>query len=305
MADNINDSLNKTPRFREAYERLAAEIQAVPEGELMPIILDIQSTVATVLGAWKEIRGFRADFVSGLPSFDIALFDRLESYALALGHTHTVYQTANEPPATLVLLAGEVGKTREILVANVSLLMALGLLGATVLSELKGTNGYKNLAFDVFALSNILKKNWSRVSSKLTLTIAELDAAENAADRLVTAVGEREQAPAVAAQTTRERQAAFVLLSKAYEEVRAALGFLRRKQGDAESIAPSLYAARAAARKSNSDPAEKDKEKDKNALAANAAHVAEAQGQAKASVAGASETKTSNGAVEAVGPYAL
>jgi len=213
--------------------------------------------VATVLGAWKEIREFRADFVSALPSFDVTLFDKLESYALALGHAQTVYQTANEPPASLVLLAGKVLKTREILVANVTLLIALGLLEASVLGDLKGANGHKNIGFDVFALSNILKKNWDHVAAKLTRTLAELDAAENEADQLVTAVGEREQAPAVAAQTTRERQAAFVLLAKAYDEVRAALGFLRRIQGDADDIAPSLYSGRTSTRKKTTTDVEK------------------------------------------------
>ena len=289
MADVINDSLNKTPRFREAYERLAVEIHAIPASDLVPITVDIQSTVTTVLGVWKEIRGLRAEFVSALPNFDITLFDTLESYALALGHTQTVYQTASEPPASLVLLAGKVNKTREILVANVTLLIAMGLLEASVLGDLKGANGHKNIGFDVFALSNILKKIWARVSSKLTLTLVDLDAAENEADKLVTAVGEREQAPAVAAQTTRERQAAFVLLTKTYEEVRAALGFLRRKQGDVDKIAPSLYAGRANARKSNSTPVPK---------------AVDAVVQAPVAVATPNQPKTTTSAVNVAGPYA-
>ena len=289
MADVTNDSPNKTPRFREAYERLVVEIQAVPASDLVPITLDLQSTVTTVLGVWNEIRGFRADFVSALPSFDITLFDALESYALALGHTQTVYQTANEPPTSLVLLAGTVNKTREILVANVTLLIAMGLLEASVLGDLKGANGHKNIGFDVFALSNILKKNWAQVSSKLTLTLVDLDVAENEADKLVTAVGERERAPAVAAQTTRERQAAFVLMARAYEEVRAALGFLRRKQRDVDRIAPSLYAGRATARKSNSTPAP---------------NATDSVVQAPLAVATPNQPKPTTSAVNVAGPYA-
>jgi len=302
MSEIIGDPQNKTPRFREAFERLASEIQAVPESDLPSITVDVQSTVATVLGACHEMRTYREEIVTSLPSFDIKLFDGLESYALALGHAQTAYQTANEPSASLLALVSKVNKTRDILVANVSLLVAIGLLEASVLDDLKGANGHKNIGFDVFALSNILRKNWDKVSSRLTLTLADLDAAENEADQLVTAVGERERAPAVAAQTTRERQAAFYLLTKAYEEVRAALGFLRRKQGDAETIAPSLYLSRGGGKRSSSDAANKVAPVTPAPVVAvptNAPAV-----NAPAVVTTPSQTNPVKTAVEAAGPYA-
>ena len=73
------------------------------------------------------------------------------------------------------------------------------------------------------------------------------------ADQLVTAVGEREQAPVIAAEAVRDRHGAFTLFINAYDEVRAAITYIRRKQGDAESIAPSLYAGRTVSKKKPAD----------------------------------------------------
>lgn len=95
----------------------------------------------------------------------------------------------------------------------------------------------------------MLKKNWATVSVKSTSSEEELVQAQILADKLLTAVGEREQAPVVAAVAVRDRQAAFTLFVNAYDEVRAVIGYLRRKEGDADSIIPSLYAGRTVPKK--------------------------------------------------------
>ena len=46
------------------------------------------------------------------------------------------------------------------------------------------------------------------------------------------------------AQTARDRQAAYTLAVKAYEQVRAALAYVRRDYDDVDEILPSLYAGR-------------------------------------------------------------
>lgn len=192
-----------------------------------------------------EIRACRQSLVDQLPKFDIQQFDRLETFTLALGHAQTVYQTATEPPASLIALSDNATKMREVLLADVMTLVKRGLIEAAVLDDLKGTNGYKNLAFDLFALANIFRNNWAKISDRTSVETSELDQAEMLADQLITAVGEREQSPAIAALAVRDRQGAFTLFVRAYDEVRTAIMYLRRQQGDADKIAPSLYAGRA------------------------------------------------------------
>jgi hypothetical protein len=64
----------------------------------------------------------------------------------------------------------------------------------------------------------------------------EIYAAEDLADQLGTAIGLREQAPQVVAEAVRNRNAAFTLFIETYEEIRAAVGYLRRQEGDARRL---------------------------------------------------------------------
>jgi len=255
MTQPVSDPINATPRFRAAFERLLPAIQAVPENDLVTINIDVPSSVATALGAWPEVRALRDQIVKDVSSFDIALLDNLESYALALGHAQTEYQTATEPSPSLVALANENIKWRTILLNDVTTLMSRGILAETVTSDLRGINGHKNIAFDLFALANVLEKNWEKIKGRTSVTQDELVQAQILADRLVTAVGEKEQAPIVEAEAVRERQAAFSLFVNAYDEVRSVISYLRRKEGDVDSIIPSLYAGRALPKKKPTEDA--------------------------------------------------
>jgi hypothetical protein len=76
------------------------------------------------------------------------------------------------------------------------------------------------------------------------MTLAELDHMENLADQINQALGIREQMPELKASAARDRQAAYTLFVEAYDEVRAAIAYVRRKEGDVDELMPSLYAGR-------------------------------------------------------------
>jgi hypothetical protein len=75
------------------FKRVEAEIRSVPERELVPVNVDVLGAVTTVLGALPELRALRAQFAE-LRGFDLASFDKLRDYALALGHAHAMYPAA-------------------------------------------------------------------------------------------------------------------------------------------------------------------------------------------------------------------
>jgi hypothetical protein len=74
------------------------------------------------------------------------------------------------------------------------------------------------------------------------------------ATRLTRVVGVREQSPTVVAALTDERLRAFTQLIKAYDDARAAVSYLRRREGDVDEIGPNLYTGNTKPRKVN-DPA--------------------------------------------------
>jgi hypothetical protein len=257
MTETIPDPNNYTPRFRGAFAKMLAQIRNMPEDDFSSINIDVESSVATVLGSLAAIRGQREHIVKEAPSFDISSLDNLELYTLALGHAHTAYETATQPSPSLVAMGNDAMQRRTVMVSDINMLVSRGLLKDGLMSELKGINGYKNIAFDLFALSDIYRKNWDNIGERTSVKKEELDQVEDIADKLVTAAGEREQAPQLTAEAIRDRQAAFTIFINAYDEIRSVIGFIRRKQGDVDTIAPSLFLGRATGKKKdNGDKAQ-------------------------------------------------
>jgi hypothetical protein len=247
---NVTDVSAPVPRFRDAYQTLLEEMRAIPADKLMIVNLDIPTAVTTVLGALPQVRAIRAQVVATMPQFDIARFDKLEAYTLAVGYANSLYLAASQPSESLEDLAAEGVTMRDLLVAEATTLSQRRLIDGQRLKELKGANGYRNLAVDLFTLAAMVREVWPTLGGKTTLQLSELDQAETLADKLLTAVGQREQGPAVIATSAENRQRAFTLFISAYDNVRRVVTFLRWNEDDVDEIAPSLY-GKGARRKNN------------------------------------------------------
>ena len=176
-------------------------------------------------------------------------FDTMPTYALALMRANTEYKTATETPASVAALANSAVETRRVLLADLNSLISRGLLAESVLDSLQGVNGHKNIVVDIVTMADILKKNADKIAERTSVKPAEIYAAEDLADQLGTAIGLREQAPQIVAEAVRNRNAAFTLFIKTYEEICSAVGYLRRQEGDAASITPTLYTGRGPSKK--------------------------------------------------------
>lgn len=231
----------QTPRAPEAYNRLTGEITAVPTHKLRVISFDIATAVTILLGVWKQLLGLRARIVEEMPRFNIARFDKLEDYALALWHAHILYRAASEPVGSLQGLYEEGVDLRELLASDASALAKRGLLDATRLKELKGAVGYRPIASDLSLLPAVLRENGTAIAGKTAVTPAELDRAEVISEQILMALGERDQGPAVSAEATLNRQRAYTLFVEAYEDASGAVRFLRREEKDADDFVPTLY----------------------------------------------------------------
>ena len=170
---------------------------------------------------------------------------------------HIDYRAALDPPAELAGLVKTAIAKRAILLADVNMLIAYGLLAPEALDGLLGVNGYKNVMTDLGTLASILRTDSIIIAERTTVKPAELAAAEDLATKLGKTVGTRNRSPHVIAVATRNRQAAFTLFMKAHEEVRVAVQYIRHHEGDADTIMPSLFAGRGGRKKSTSVTADK------------------------------------------------
>jgi hypothetical protein len=239
---------SQAPRARDTYQRLSDEIRAVPDSALVGINIAVPPAVATVLGAVPRIRELRPSMAS-LPAVDIAEIDKLEDYALALAHAHTLYLAASEPPQPIEQLVTDGTSLRHLLLADATALAARGHVNEQRLKEVRGSTGYLDLAFDLTTLAALMREALSAGANRPVVYPAELDRAETIAEQLMAAVGSRTQVPAVVAAAGDVRQRAFTLMVHAYDEARRAVSFLRWRQGDADAVAPSLYAGRTGKRR--------------------------------------------------------
>jgi hypothetical protein len=220
------------------------DLDALNLDELIQVNADIPSTVSTILGVLPEVTSLRPRMEKELPSFNLGAFDKLEDCALALSYAQTVYLTATQPQDEIQPVAEEGVKLRERLLAELKTLSLHGMVNAAQLEQLKGINGYKNLAQDLQILSKLLEEVWPTVQGKILTTADDLQTAYRFSTRLMRVVGLREQGPVQLAAATESRMRAFTLVVNTYEETRRAVTYLRAPQGDAESIAPSLYTGR-------------------------------------------------------------
>jgi len=146
---------------------------------------------------------------------------------------------------------------RAVLLADANLLIMHGVLAPNVIANLQGVNGYKNVMADLIALVAIHRKNDDKTTNRTSVKPDELKAAENLAAKFSEAVGLREQSPQIIAAATRRRQAAYTLFVTSYNEVRAAVQYLRRHENDADTFIPSLFAIHGNRKKPTADANDK------------------------------------------------
>jgi hypothetical protein len=233
-------------RFPEAYTQRSAEMRALPTEQLQPININIPYAVTAMLGAMPEIVALRARVVAELPAFPVELFDKLESATLAMGYADTMYTMSTRKPEALPQLVQRATRMCDIFRADANSLATRELIDGAPLEQLRGGSGHRNIAFDLFALTYLLRSNWSAIQGKSAVTLAELTDAEHLADQLATALGVRQQSPSPEAPSADMRLRAFNLFLRVYEEVLRAVRFLRK---DWEDIVPSIHTPRGPAKK--------------------------------------------------------
>ncbi len=249
---DTNGNLNDEALVSAAYERVKEDLAGLKPEEFIQVNLDIPTAVSTVIGVLPEVKALRPQIEKELPSFDLASFDKLEDYAWALSYAQSLYLTATQPPDDLAELAPAATQLRERLLADARSLAHYGLVDSGQLAELKGANGVKNIAQDLQILVIALQANWASIQGKAPTTAADLDTAMRMSARLMRIVGGREQGPAQQAAATDRRLRAFTMVLNVYEDVRRAVGYLRAREDDADSIAPALHPGRP--RRKQADP---------------------------------------------------
>jgi hypothetical protein len=208
-----------------------------------------------------------------LPDFDLARFDDLDDYARALQYAQQEWLKAGGAVDDVPALVEEATSLRDLLHSDVLALVRRGLLSGEPFRNVKKQNGHRPLATDLGVLASTLLGKFALIQGKTAITKEELNKAVELSDKLAEAIGLKARAPADTDEAAVIRRKAYTLFLKVYEDVRVAVMYVRRHEGDGDSFAPSLYAVRAAhARKREPDAPTSDEAAGSSELAADGAH---------------------------------
>ncbi len=224
-------------------DQIQADLATLPADSVMQVNLDIEGMVSTIAGATPKILALLPDIVR-LPFFDAPGLQKLELYAFALHDAHLRFLGGTESPEELRVLVESGSAQVDNLRSDSSALIQRKLLGAQSLAGLQGLTGYKNIATDLGLLSTVLQANWQTIQGKCAITAEELVQAQKTSRAILRFLGLRQEETASPAAVADTRSRAFTLASRCYDQARRAVSFLRWNQGDADTIAPSLYAGR-------------------------------------------------------------
>jgi hypothetical protein len=226
-------------KYQRSYESTATERAALDPARFVPINVDIPLSITIVKGAQPLLVTLREEIKKKIPSFDLAQFDLIPTYAEGLAYAHTELLAAAKPIEDLPKLAARAIEIRDLFQTDAGALVKRGLIEAASIADLKGTTGYLNVVSDVAVLARILRERWSTIEGKTGVKYRELLEAESLYERFMDAYGEREQQGVKVAAATEQRQRAFTLMMNAYDEARRAVSWLRWHEDDVDKFAPS------------------------------------------------------------------
>jgi len=223
----------------EAFAKVEAELAALTPDEIVPAVVDVSAAVTTALAASPKIRELRAAIAEQLPKHPIGFVDNLDTYAHAAWYAHLAHTYAGNSPEASRALLDEAHKLREGLLIAAEALAHRGLLNAEAVARVRKGSGSTDTANDLVTLAQLFSADWSRVSSKTAVERHEIDRAAEIGPAVMVMFAVKKH-PGRTTDTEAQRARAFTLLSKAYDSCRQALAYLRWKEGDMDSIAPSL-----------------------------------------------------------------
>lgn len=224
----------------EAFAKVEPELASLAPEALAPAIVDLGAAVTSVLAAAPRIREYREAIVEQLPKHPIWAVDKLETYAQAAWYAHLLHTYSSGSPEQAKALVDEGARLREGMLIGAEALAHRALLDSDAVARIRKGGG-ADIAGDLSALAALFKEGWSRISSKTAVEKHEIERAAELGPAVMVASAAKKHK---STDTEGQRARAFTLLVNAYDACRQALTYLRWKEGDADTLAPSLFKKR-------------------------------------------------------------
>lgn len=226
----------------EAYARTEAEIEALDDKQVREVSTDVPMAVSLALGALAEIESLlpeMSDVFKKPPKKEI---ERLRDRALALLFAHLRW--APRGAKALEAELEEARVLREQLLAAADAHVKFEHIDADSVDAIREGSGHLDRANDLIALAALFEANWDALKGHTMVTVAQLERASLLGTQLVIELGAKVLGTGGAKHRLKlanRRHRAFTLFMNDYEEIRAAVAYVRRQEKDGDAFAPSLH----------------------------------------------------------------
>lgn len=229
-----------------AFARLADERKSL--GQVEPPQGDLRAALDTARKALPRLQQLRGAIAEALPRHPMQYLDKLDDYIQAVWFseqlvTLTSHGEAGSDRYNEMVEQGR--NLRKILLATAELLVMRNLLDSAKVQAIRSGAGHDDMATDLTELAALYNEAWPRVKNK-GVEKEEVEQAEKLGQELQSLLVLRKSDAAKLSpeETTAQRDRAFALLARAYEENQRAVGYVRWHDKDADQIAPTLVRAK-------------------------------------------------------------
>lgn len=227
-----------------AFSWVRAEIDAMSAVGLRRITVAVPAAVTIGLGAVPNIEAMMAELRRHLPLYDYERAGRLREYAYAALHAHHRVALSSEGEARLRALVEEAGPARERLLRAAELHAYYGAFDAEIVASIRRGTGHLDTANDLAQLVLLFRGARDELAGRTPVAEANLVRAAELSDAIFDALGRRRvgtDGASTPSQAEEDRLKAFWLYHRVYEESRTAVAYVRRHEGDADQLVPSLF----------------------------------------------------------------
>lgn len=242
-----NDELPTEEGLKSALDSMRETLANMPAHEINRTPrLDPAAAAGVAIGSLPRVAQHRDAVVARCGADAARVFDLLPVIAYATHQAH-VEAAALDDDGDLREHIRDLLEEHKLLLTDGDALANRKLLDRARIDAGRPIQGYRTVVDSTLILIAVLRESWSRISVMTPLQPEDLARAEGKAKRVLDRLNRREQGtnrmPAVEV-----RARALSMLIDVYSEVQRYLTFVRWKEADAETIAPSLYTSRRARR---------------------------------------------------------
>lgn len=249
----LNDpSVPDGPALAAALEAKRELLSRMPASAVLQMArLDPRAAASVVAGSLPRIAKHRGELVAQFGGPAGAAVDDLPTVVYAL-YQAQYDVVASEDDSDLREHARDLGQEHQILIGDLDALANRRIIDRARIDPGRPVQGYQTLVDSTFVLLSVCRSLWPTIEGKTMLTTADLDRIEAKAQSMLQRLDQRQQG-STQLPVREMRARALTLLVRSYDEIRRMLAFVRWSQGDADDIAPSLYARRGRGRRGGTD----------------------------------------------------